>query len=365
MSKQLDAKTAHDRLRRALAALREAECNAVTLFAEILKRRLFRELGFANIHLYASEALGFSRTKTYEFIRLSESLNKLPQLKASLESGKLPWTKAREVVKVATPHTEQRWIEIAAKKNRRELEAQVVLSRARRNKQKRNSAQRDLLAEAPATAARPPVESAPPAAAPVQSLTLRLSPMQRARFDALVEKLMKRLHCGREEILLMAMEAMLISGAKPVSGEKAAHTETLAHCAKPARSDSSPRGDTGTPYQIVIYRCETCGQSAVGPMRQPLSMAETAQVACDCRTLEPGKRNRRSIPPSRRRAVLLRDGFRCRTRSCGSSGFLEVHHLLARGKGGGNDEGNLITLCSSCHRHLHGHGGKAAPLSEL
>ena len=38
MSIQLDAQTAHGRLRRALATLREAECSAVTLFAEIMRR---------------------------------------------------------------------------------------------------------------------------------------------------------------------------------------------------------------------------------------------------------------------------------------------------------------------------------------
>ncbi len=403
MSKQLDAKTAHAHLRQALALLRETECNAVTLFAEIMRRCLFRELGFATIHIYASEALGFSRTKTYEFIRLSEALEKLPSLKASLASGELPWTKAREVVKVATPETEKRWIEIAGKKNRRELEAQVLRSRANRNKPKRNPAQCELLTEAPAATplgnyARlsdptPLSDPAPPPAAPSQSLTLRLSPMRRARFDALVEKLMRRFHCDREEILLIAMEALLGGGMQPSSGEEFTHGEGSAHAespthaespaqidrpahstrssqsGKPAQGGLSPRGDAGTPYQIVIYRCERCAESAVGPERKALGTAETAQVECDCKFLEPGKRNRRSIPPSRRRAVLLRDGYRCRTQGCGSASFLEVHHLLARGKGGGkgggNEDGNLITLCSSCHLHLHERGGKGAPLRAL
>ncbi len=43
--------------------------------------------------------------------------------------------------------------------------------------------------------------------------------MQRARFDALTEKLMKKLHCGREEVLLLALEAFATgtAGAKVVS----------------------------------------------------------------------------------------------------------------------------------------------------
>ncbi|MBC8367262.1 hypothetical protein H8E52_07625, partial [bacterium] len=51
--------------------MRKAESAAVTLFAEILRGKLYRGLGYASIHLYAEEALGFSRSKTYEFIRLA------------------------------------------------------------------------------------------------------------------------------------------------------------------------------------------------------------------------------------------------------------------------------------------------------
>ena len=183
MSKQLDAHSAHDRLRKALSTLREAECNAVTLFAEIMERRLFRELGYANIHLYATEALGFSRSKTYEFIRLAESLKNLPRLKAGIESGRVPWTKARELVKVATPESEKRWIEIAEGSGRRDLEKQVASSRARRDRSRDDCAQGELLSE--------PIigNPEPPAAAPAHSLTLRLDPMQHARFDALPTEL--------------------------------------------------------------------------------------------------------------------------------------------------------------------------------
>ena len=110
MSDQSIAQSIHERLLAALDAMRKAESQAVTLFAEVLKGKLYRGLGFASIHLYAEEALGFSRSKTYEFIRLAEALDELPVLKDQIDSGKLPWTKAREVVKVATPETEKEWL---------------------------------------------------------------------------------------------------------------------------------------------------------------------------------------------------------------------------------------------------------------
>ncbi len=334
MSNKLDAKTAHIRLREALAVIREAERNAVTLFAEIMRRRLYRELGYASIQIYAIEALGFSRSKTYEFIRLAESFDKLPALKGSLDSGRLSWTKAREVVKVATPQTVRHWIQIAENKSRRELEVQIVRSRALRDSARRDPKQGDLLeAFAAGDVAQVGAKQPPPAAAPVQALSLRLGPMQRARFDALVEKLMKRCGESREEIMLMAMEAML------------------------AIDEKSTRVDGGAPYQVHVYRCESCAKSAVGAERIALDAAESAQVACDSEVLAPGKRSRRSIPPSRRRAVLHRDGHRCRVRGCDRASFLEVHHRKPLSEGGGNGEGNLVTLCSNCHRHVHEVGG--------
>ena len=315
MSSKLDARAAHEKLRAALIALRQAERNAVVLFGEILRRKLYRELGYASIHLYATQALGFSRTKTYEFIRLAESLEKLPRLKRRVESGEVPWTKAREVVKVATPETEGEWLKLVNTKSRRELESEVAKSRAVRD---RDESQGELMPVPPT-----------PKAAPNPYVTFRLETMSKAKLEAVIEKMMKLHHCSREQVLMMALESF--------SG------------------DSSPRGDT--PYQVIVHRCEECGKSEVGDVE--LSEAEAEQVACDSRVLEPGKRNRATIPPARRRAVLARDGHQCRTKGCRSKHFLEVHHIVPRSRGGTHDLANLTTLCSSCHGHLHRRADRA------
>jgi hypothetical protein len=319
MSEQLSAVTIHEQLLAALTAMREAEGQAVTLFADVMKRKLYRGLGFASIHLYAEEALGFSRTKTYEFVRLAEALDELPGFKDQIESGKLPWTKAREVVKVATAETERQWLAMAESKSRRELEKEVVKSRAKRDNAK-DEDQVELLE----------TDQSTPAASPVQSVTLRLSPLAKARLEAMIEKLMKKHHCDREQVLLMALESLL--------GE-------------------STRVDGGSPYQVIVQQCPECESKTVGTEVNKLSGAESAQIDCDSQLLVPGRRNRASIPPARRRAVLVRDKQRCQAEGCRSTNFLEVHHLKPRSRGGDNREENLITLCSSCHRHLHERGG--------
>ena len=50
--------------------------------------------------------------------------------------------------------------------------------------------------------------------------------------------------------------------------------------------------------------------------------------------------------------VLDRDGWRCQ--ACGSMAGLEVHHLQRRSRSGADSEDNLVSLCSDCHRAIHG-----------
>ena len=88
------------------------------------------------------------------------------------------------------------------------------------------------------------------------------------------------------------------------------------------------------------------------------------RASCDSQVDELGKRNTSTIPPATRRLVLARDQHCCGAPGCKHSKFLEVHHIKSRSDGGGNHPENLITLCSSCHRHLHERGG-GPPLREL
>ena len=54
--------------------------------------------------------------------------------------------------------------------------------------------------------------------------------------------------------------------------------------------------------------------------------------------------------------VLNRDNYTCqccKSKKMKKTDKLEVHHIIFRSNGGSNEENNLITLCSSCHRALH------------
>jgi 5-methylcytosine-specific restriction endonuclease McrA len=235
-------------LRRALTELQRAERNAVLWFAEIAKRRLFRNLGYSSIHQYATAALGFSANRTYRFLRLAADLERLPRLRAAVVAGEIGWTKAREVVKVASAKTEERWIGAAKASSRRELEEKIARERRHRAAKRRTDpAQAALGASSPlasavtgtmAQATRAQAARAQAAARAFSkntaspesdvdlvddsptSVVFRLEPLQLARYEALIEGIRKRRvvtpGTTREEILLVALDQLLATSRTPV-----------------------------------------------------------------------------------------------------------------------------------------------------
>ena len=335
-------------LRCALRDYHRAEQRSVLCFAEVVERRLFRELGYATIFEYASEALGFSDKRTYGFLRLAEAFQRLPELRDALIADEIGWTKAREIIKVAGPKSVGQWISRAKGTSRRELETKVRSARERRvMARKTNPAQR-VLAPKSAVGPKTPVPQqnslldlpADLVDESPEAVTYRLTPMQLARYEALIEKMhkLRAVPAGssREEILLAALDALVGS----------------------AGSELSPRGDNGTPYRIVVSECPSCKCARVQTNRGTKRIAkhELRAMKCDATIEDEQGRRRRTIPPRVRRAVLKRDQHRCQAPGCRNTHFLEIHHIRARRDGGSNDLQNLATLCSGCHRMMHERG---------
>jgi hypothetical protein len=407
----LNAAEVHAFLQEALAVLRCAEKNAVLWFAEIRQRQLYRRLGYSSLHQYAGEALGFSKSKTSQFIRLAEALDELPLLRESLAKGELSWTKAREVAKVATKQSQEQWVDEAKHTSNRELERKVAATRARARSQRSHRGQGTLamggegsgggngqngqdqrdsrdslggqdgldgLVEVPVT------------------VNLRFAPDQYARYEALVEALHKKatrrgrtrrngagpesgsgaalLGLSREELVLAAL-AELLAGACGTEGtdRSGAQGPDRGSADKDSGTNSGSssleftRVNSSSPYQIVIYKCDVCGRGQVETSQgsRELKPAKVAAAECDAKVLVPGRRNRVTIPAALRRAVLVRDRHRCQMPGCGRTRFLEVHHKVARSVGGKNCPDNLITLCSACYQLQHEHGMAVGALRSL
>jgi 5-methylcytosine-specific restriction endonuclease McrA len=310
----------HASLRRSLQAVEKAQECAVLWFAEIMGRQLYREMGYSSINQYATRELGISRSRAGDFVRLAQQLGKLPGVKKALSSGELGYTKAREILPVVTPETEDEWLQ-AAKGTRRELVEEV---KRVRHAAKVDPAQGELLPNPPLVVA--------PKEIPVR-FQIDLTPEQEARRTALVERLHKLggVPADRAELMLEALASLVESKEK------------------------TPRGVLASRPPVQIHVHETDGRLKVqtNAGERELSQAETERMHCDASVCESGGRNTTTIPPRTRREVLARDRHHCRAPGCGRTRFLEVHHIVPRSNGGKNHADNLVTLCGSCHRLWH------------
>jgi hypothetical protein len=337
------AAAADSALKSAIKQLESAEHRAVLWFADIMNRRLYRMLGYSNMAQYAEAELKFSKTRRNNFIQLARKLEQLPAVKQSLATGDLGYTNALEIIQVATPVTQDKWITEATSVGRRELASKVKRIKAKARRRRGGAAkvgQGSLLPENP-------VEMDLAAEVPVR-ISLEMTPEQFARFESLVEKAHKLGAVPAGQNKADTVLAGLDSLVKGTSTTATASNKIVS--AKPTRRRVFP-----PPFQIHVHQCPECGKSTVHTSRGEMEMsrADTERAECDSQIKRPGQRNTSTIPPGRRTEVLERDRFVCQAPGCGNSRFLEIHHVKSRSQGGGNELDNLITLCSGCHRLHH------------
>ncbi len=101
------------------------ERNIAYWLLELDRRRLYETRGFSSIGDYAMELVGVKPRKAQYLVFIASRLEKLPRIREAFDAGELPWTKAREIVSVATPETEAEWLAKARALSNRDLEKEV------------------------------------------------------------------------------------------------------------------------------------------------------------------------------------------------------------------------------------------------
>ena len=72
-----------------------------------------RELGYGSFSEYIERLFGYAPRLTHDKLRVAEALESLPELARELSQGGLSFSQVRELTRVATPETEQIWLERA------------------------------------------------------------------------------------------------------------------------------------------------------------------------------------------------------------------------------------------------------------
>ncbi len=286
------------RLKALVRKARSAEAEVARALWEMKRRGLFRFLGYPRIQDYAEVELDMSGGKAKELCDLFSKLNRLPRIKEVFEGGELPWTKCRQIARVATEEDEEHWIHEGTVLSNRGLERKVAEAKGER---------------------------------PKVRIVLELSEEDAADLELAVRRL-------REE-----------------RGEAVPIGIAVAELSR--RAMGAPADRPG--YQVVIHECPTCAaasrDSHAGPIEVSKSALEAAKVDAEILDLREGGKGafRKTITPAERRAVIARDRGRCTL--CGTRSWLHIHHRQRKD----GDVGVLSLLCSGCHKGLV-HAGHVA-----
>jgi len=287
------------------------------------EERAFIELGYSSVHQYAEVELDLSARQTGDLLRIARALPDLPHLREAFEAGRVGWTKARELVRVATGETDAAWTERALSATSRELERQVAACRE---------------GEPP-----PASEDVPLRPARVR-MTFTLESADAQVLTRALKVLRRRLETGSDEdddgALLAEMARRVLAEPVESSGETAASDQPV----PPER------------HRVVLELCPRCQGARAG--EHAVSEEVLGEATCDAEVVDlrpgPGQgRLTHQVPPARRRAVLHGHGTRCAVPYCRSTLWLDVHHILPRVAGGTHDLANLVPLCSLHHRLVH------------
>lgn len=287
------------------------------LLVEYDRRGAWGSWGCVSIQHWLSWKCGLSSVAATERLRVGRALQHLPTIKQAFWDGHLSYSKVRELTRVATADTDQRWSDTARHLTAGQLATLVTAGRrATRHDDTHQIATRslrwvtndnggvtltiDLPADIGAT-----MLAAIRAATTIQ----RGVPLSHAQADAFVD-------------LVLARTDVAI--------------DIIAHVA----DDGHALLDTGNPISTELAHTLTCGAAVT-------TVVETPQG--------PIERDRRPAPTRRQRRYLQRRHPTCQFPGCHHRGSFDVHHVIERSKGGRTRLDNLTRLCWLHHRMVHLH----------
>jgi hypothetical protein len=342
--------------------------------------------GFPSCAHWLSYRVGWDLGTARERVRVAKALVELPKVDAALAEGKLSYSKARAITRVATPVIEPKLLQYAEVCTASQLETIC---------RKFHAAERTVVDP---KAALPRDDERYVTIASTSSGMVCVKAFLRADEAALFQQVIVEAaqHCTREEISENA-ENSDVSAESRTTAEISSPAKTLSRCNRadglmavvqsyarggsPQRSPvemiiTTPvealRGDAGSELSPTssmdpnqLDRGATIPVAIVAETGTSLSPDTVRRLACDCGVVEATVDSRgnplsigrktRTIPSAIKRALLLRDRT-CRFPGCDHRLFLDGHHLRHWADGGETSLRNTTLLCSAHHSYVHERG---------
>lgn len=272
---------------------------------------LHDRFGYASVFEYAERTFGWNGRTAFERLRVARKLETLPATRDQLLEGRIVWSVAREITRIAeTPDVEAEWLLAVRGRTTREVEKMV----ANRSRNARPTDPKD-----------PRLER--------HGVFLSFTSEEYARYQDSVQRERKLTGDPR----MTEEQAVISSMTRGNDGDVGVAANQLAFVRK-----------VGTD--------ETYVQTRDGAMLVPPATAE--RIGCDA-TVVPATVNgeivanaSQTIPPATRRQVIVEAGGRCEVPGCVKC-YIEVHHKTFRSDGGTNELRFLIAICWYHHQRIH------------
>ncbi|CAN5858473.1 hypothetical protein BH11MYX3_BH11MYX3_27490 [soil metagenome] len=289
------------------------DAKELDLLFEAEEMGLFRRLGYPTMQAYMVAELECSRHTANEKLRVARELLELPAMSEELRAGRIGWTKVRELTRVATPETEDDWLDAIEGKD--STQVQQMVQGFKKGSRPGDRPDPNLVEEW--CGLKLP--------GPIAALWRQV-----------------RIHLDNEAGRHLT-DAEL--------GEQLCKNTLI-----PVPTEGKP---TRPPFQLAHTTCDGCKRAwQVGAgVTNEIRAAQLERVLCDSVLVghlesEVPEAAQWSIPAPTRRKVEIRDRFACTFPGCTSKRHLEAHHVRPRAAGGGNLVWNLTLLCDLCRtRH--------------
>ncbi|HEV7556124.1 MAG TPA: DUF222 domain-containing protein [Kofleriaceae bacterium] len=307
-----------DRQLRTIAKKRAAlDADEVRWVREAERVQIWKRTGHSTMLAYLESVFGYTPKTADDRLRVARRLETLPLLTDALADGKLPYSAVKELVRVATPGTENAWREAARGKVVHQIE-QLVSGHHRG----------DL-----------PTDPVDPTIV-LHKVLLELLPETYARF--------RETHARLNE----------------AAGERLDYDRFISALCEAAIAglggDVEPRR---AKYQIALRVCPQCkrGTQDGAGIVVPVLPSTVARAECDAQRvgdIDPGtgvlERTTQDIPPKTREFVMIRDNHRWPgSRRGGRQGRIDdgaechARGLLARGASMPRPDGQIIGRADS------------------
>jgi hypothetical protein len=339
--------------------------------AEFDRREGWAGPGLLSCAHWLSWRIGLSPNAAREQVRVARRLEELPDVAAAFGAGRMSYSQARAITRVARLDDGIDWVELARHASGAQIE-KIVRGIRRAEAVQEAGADPELAKWQVRTRERYDPDGnlvitivTRPEYAPVIRAGLAA---QRAELDREREAA-----CGQAvSAETPAATPAAVPAAAPAAGTDGEALLALAQEALAAERDSSPTVARRRRPQLTpqLDPLSGWGRQVDGELLPPSTMKRVLNSlpgrggplrlrwssVADLRRHDLGRRRRREVSLALRELLGTLDGERCRFPGCTRHSTLHAHHVRFWSAGGPTDLDNLVLVCSRHHTLLHQHG---------